>query len=63
MTGDILKAGIIGWPVSHSRSPLIHAYWLEKLGLAGRYERLAIKPGELADGVARLPARVMAGQM
>jgi shikimate dehydrogenase len=56
MTGDILKAGIIGWPVAHSRSPLIHTYWLEKQGLAGRYDRLPVRPGELAAGVAELAA-------
>ncbi len=61
MTGTILKAGIIGWPVAHSRSPLIHSYWLEKQGLAGRYDRLAIRPGELATGLAELAGRGYGG--
>ena len=28
-------AGIIGWPVAHSRSPKLHNYWIEKYGLNG----------------------------
>ena len=38
------RLGIIGWPVSHSRSPLIHNHWLNEMGLAGRYERCPIDP-------------------
>ena len=30
-------AGIIGWPVAHSRSPSLHNYWLQKYGLNGAY--------------------------
>ncbi|MGO9004721.1 MAG: shikimate dehydrogenase [Beijerinckiaceae bacterium] len=41
------RAFVIGWPVKHSRSPLIHNYWLEKLALQGSYERLEIRPDEL----------------
>ena len=33
------KACVIGWPVSHSRSPLIHGYWLKRYGIDGAYER------------------------
>ena len=33
-------AGVMGWPVAHSRSPLIHNYWLQKYGLAGSYVQL-----------------------
>ena len=36
-------AGILGWPVAHSRSPVIHHYWLRHHGLAGRYERWAVQ--------------------
>ena len=34
------KAGILGWPVTHSRSPLIHDYWLKMHGIDGSYEKL-----------------------
>ena len=38
------KTGIIGWPVSHSRSPLIHNRWIAQLGLDAVYERCPIDP-------------------
>ena len=37
-----LMAGVMGWPVMHSRSPLMHNYWMEQEGLAGTYVFLAI---------------------
>ncbi len=40
-------ACVIGWPVAHSRSPLIHAHWLAAHGLPGRYERAAVPPADL----------------
>jgi shikimate dehydrogenase len=40
------KAFIVGHPVAHSRSPLIHGFWLEQLGLAGSYERVDIAPSD-----------------
>ncbi|HET6377847.1 MAG TPA: shikimate dehydrogenase [Methylocella sp.] len=40
------RACVIGWPAAHSRSPLIHRFWLEKLKIAGTYELAAIPPGE-----------------
>jgi len=42
------RAAVIGWPVAHSRSPLIHGYWLKSLGLPGSYDRIAVPP-EAAD--------------
>ncbi len=41
------KAAVIGWPISHSRSPLIHGYWLKKYGIEGSYERRPVQPEEL----------------
>lgn len=40
------RAGVAGWPVDHSRSPMIHRYWLKELGLSGSYQRFAVRPGE-----------------
>jgi len=40
------RAGVAGWPVTHSRSPTIHRYWLKEFGLPGSYERFAVRPGE-----------------
>lgn len=42
------RACVAGWPVAHSRSPLIHSYWLKSLGIYGSYERAAVPPGEFA---------------
>ncbi|WP_309684011.1 shikimate dehydrogenase [Polaromonas sp.] len=40
-------AGIMGWPVAHSRSPKLHNYWLEMYGLPGAYVQLPVAPGQL----------------
>lgn len=40
------KLGVIGWPVGHSRSPLIHNYWIGKYNIAAVYDRAAISPDE-----------------
>ncbi|MGX1198128.1 shikimate dehydrogenase [Parvibaculum sp. MBR-TMA-1.3b-4.2] len=49
------KACVIGWPVAHSRSPLIHNFWIEKYGIPDAlYERLAVEPENLAGTIARL---------
>lgn len=42
-------ACIIGWPVSHSRSPAIHRFWLAELGIAGDYVPVAVAPEEIVD--------------
>ena len=49
-----LLAGVMGWPVMHSRSPLLHNHWFEKYKLAGRYVPLAIKPEGLAAALHAL---------
>lgn len=42
-------AEVIGDPIAHSKSPRIHRFWLEKLGLAGDYRAVRVTAGELAD--------------
>ena len=49
-------AGVIGWPISHSRSPRIHNHWLKLYGIAGTYLPLAVAPGHLQAALAGLPA-------
>src|ERR1700730_11337951 len=56
-----LMAGIMGWPVMHSRSPKIHNYWLTKHGLAGTYVPLAIRPEGLRAALRALPALGFSG--
>lgn len=48
-------AGVMGYPVLHSRSPLIHGYWLKKYGLAGAYVPLEIYPANLEKALRALP--------
>ncbi len=50
------RAGVIGWPVAHSRSPKLHGYWLQHYGLPGRYDRLPVPPEGLADFITALRA-------
>jgi len=54
-------ACLIGWPAAHSRSPLIHHYWLRKLGIAGGYTIEAVPPEGFADFVMRLKLRGFVG--
>ena len=46
------RAFVTGWPVWHSRSPMIHGTWLKQFGLPGSYERLGIPPEEFAEFLA-----------
>ncbi len=56
-----LLAGLMGWPVMHSRSPILHNYWLSKYGLSGSYLPLAIEPKGLAAALRALPALGFSG--
>jgi shikimate dehydrogenase len=47
-------AGIMGWPVTHSRSPAIHNHWIEQHGLNGRYVYLPVNPANPEDLKAAL---------
>lgn len=49
------RAGILGWPVTYSRSPLIHEYWLRTHGLEGGYEKLPVAPEDFRSFVSALP--------
>ncbi len=41
------RACVIGWPIEHSRSPLIHGHWLRQYRISGRYDRRAVTPEDL----------------
>ncbi|MBY6243189.1 shikimate dehydrogenase [Methylosinus sp. Sm6] len=56
-----LLAGVMGWPISHSRSPMIHNYWLARYGLTGVYAPLAIEPARLGAALRALPALNFSG--
>jgi shikimate dehydrogenase len=62
MTATTPRAAcLIGWPAAHSRSPLIHHYWLRTLGIEGGYVIEAVPPDDLRDFVLRLSLRGFAG--
>jgi shikimate 5-dehydrogenase len=53
----IPAACLIGWPAAHSRSPLIHKYWLKSFGIDGDYRIEAVEPAAFADFIGGLAAR------
>jgi shikimate dehydrogenase len=54
-------ACLIGWPAAHSRSPLIHHYWLRTLGIEGGYNIEAVPPEGFAEFVLYLSAHGFVG--
>ena len=61
MTAPARAACIIGWPVEHSRSPLIHNYWLKTYRIPSEYRREAVPPDQFRAFVQSLAARGYAG--
>ncbi|MFM9849824.1 MAG: shikimate dehydrogenase [Hyphomicrobiaceae bacterium] len=55
------RACVIGWPIQHSRSPLIHGHWLAQYGIAGTYTREAVKPEDVGTFLSSLADRGFAG--
>ncbi|MCJ2118294.1 shikimate dehydrogenase [Methylobacterium sp. J-001] len=51
----IPRAFVVGHPIAHSRSPLIHGYWLSQHGIPGSYERLDVAPAAFPDFLRALP--------
>nr|WP_315496460.1 shikimate dehydrogenase [uncultured Rhodoferax sp.] len=54
-------AGVMGWPVAHTRSPVIHNHWIAKHGLKGAYVQLPVQPDRLEAAIRGLPALGFAG--
>jgi shikimate dehydrogenase len=54
-------ACLIGWPAAHSRSPIIHKYWLKASGIVGDYRIEVVRPEEFATFLAELSARGYVG--
>lgn len=54
LTGEAKVAGVIGWPVAHSKSPRLHGHWLTQYGVDGAYVPLPVSPDDLADAVRAL---------
>lgn len=51
---NLLKAGVVGWPVSHSLSPRLHNYWLKKNNIEGEYNSYPVEPENLAGFIEKL---------
>ena len=61
LSGKARVAGITGWPVSHSRSPRLHGFWLERHGIDGAYIPLPIHPDQYGLAIKGLAAAGFAG--
>ena len=55
------KACVIGWPIKHSRSPLIHGYWLRQHGIEGDYVKEAVEPEALGEFLGNLERNGFSG--
>lgn len=56
LSGESALAGIMGWPVGHSKSPRLHGYWLEHYGIDGTYIPLAVRPEDFEPALRALAA-------
>jgi shikimate dehydrogenase len=61
LTGSAKLAGVMGWPVAHSRSPALHGFWLAERGIDGAYLPLAVLPENLRRALQALPVLGFAG--
>ena len=61
ITGKAVIAGVMGWPVGHSRSPLLHNFWLARDGIDGAYIPFAVPPDRVEQALRALPALGFAG--
>ena len=61
MAAPYKLAGVMGWPVAHSRSPLIHNHWIAQHGLQGAYVLLPVRPEHLEQALRALPVMGFAG--
>jgi shikimate dehydrogenase len=57
----MIRAGVMGWPVEHSRSPVLHRFWLRQYAIAGDYTLLPVPPEGLEAALRALPKRNFAG--
>ena len=61
LSGRARLAGVVGWPVAHSRSPRLHGYWLDLHGIDGAYVPLGVQPEHFADTLITLARLGFAG--
>ncbi len=56
LSGKAKLAGVMGWPVEHSRSPRLHGFWLERYAIDGAYVPLAVPPEKIRAALRALPS-------
>lgn len=61
MVENIRRAFVCGHPIAHSRSPIIHNYWLQQHGLAGSYEAVDVAPADFDAFASSLSQRGFVG--
>ena len=61
LSGAAKLAGVMGWPVAHSRSPRLHGFWLARYGIDGAYLPLPVRPENLEAALRSLPVLGFAG--
>ncbi len=61
LSGKAVVAGVLGWPVAHSRSPRLHGFWLERHGIDGAYIPLPVRPEQVEAAVRGVAAAGFAG--
>lgn len=61
MSGVAKLAGVCGWPIHHSLSPVLHNFWLKELGLSGAYVHFAVRPDEAVRAFRSLKKTSIAG--
>lgn len=61
MKHTFIMAGVMGWPVAHSRSPVIHNHWIRQYGLDGAYGLFPVQPSQLETAIRGLKALGLAG--
>ena len=55
------RACVIGWPISHTLSPVIHGYWLKSYGVEGEYGKAAVEPKDFEAFIRGLAANGFCG--
>ena len=61
ISGKAVVAGVMGWPVGHSRSPVLHNFWLARASIDGAYIPMAVPPDRLGEALTALAALGFAG--
>ena len=61
MSGEPKRAGVVGWPVQHSRSPQIFRHWFQRYSIAGEYARHAAPPDAFEACIRRLQSEGFQG--